>query len=117
MRISRLDPDVAKGWLDGPWRSDLPISIGYATHPPDEPHEHPTIVEIFLVARGSATIRVEDESVPLVAGDVLVTEPGEAHTFLSCSDDFLQFVVHAPGAVGVSPAEAKRIVARSRLGL
>jgi quercetin dioxygenase-like cupin family protein len=48
----------------------------------------------------------------LQAGDVLVVEPGEAHTFLESSDDYFHFVVHSPGLAG-----DKSAVPRERLGL
>jgi mannose-6-phosphate isomerase-like protein (cupin superfamily) len=56
--------------------------------------------EVYLVARGSSTIRVGDEKVGLTAGDMLVVEPGEAHTFHSSSQDYLHFVVQAPFVKG-----------------
>lgn len=33
---------------------------------------------------------------PLAAGDMLVVEPGEPHTFVSSSPDYLHFVVQTP---------------------
>jgi mannose-6-phosphate isomerase-like protein (cupin superfamily) len=56
--------------------------------------------EIYLIARGSSTAVVSGESVNLKAGDVLVVEPGEVHTFLNSSEDYLHFVVHAPYVQG-----------------
>ena len=85
MRIERSDPKAAKGWYTGPWDSGLPVSIGYANEGINEPHLHTRITEIYLVARGTSTVRVESETITLQAGDVLVIEPGEAHTFLSSS--------------------------------
>jgi len=52
--------------------------------------------EIYLVARGESVADVAGRAVHLRAGDMLAVEPGEAHTFLSSSDDYLHFVVQAP---------------------
>jgi len=117
MRIERADPTTNKGWYAGPWNSDLMISIGYANEGIDEPHVHKRITEIYLVARGTSEMRVEQKTVALEAGDMIVVEPGEAHTFLSSSPGYLHFVIHVPGV----PAEEVRIekspAPRSRLGL
>jgi mannose-6-phosphate isomerase-like protein (cupin superfamily) len=86
MRVERIKAD-AKGWFAGPWDSDLTVSIGYANEGVDEPHVHSLITEIYLVARGSSCIRVEDKTVELQEGDALIVQPGEAHTFLSSSAD------------------------------
>jgi hypothetical protein len=44
-------------------------------------------------------------------------EPGEAHTFLANSDDYLHFVIHTPGVPSEEVAREKRLVSRARLGL
>jgi mannose-6-phosphate isomerase-like protein (cupin superfamily) len=116
MRRARVT-NAAKGWLAGPWDSDLPVSVGFANEGVDEPHVHSRITEIYLVARGSSSLRVEDRTIDLQAGDALIVEPGEAHTFLSSSDDYLHFVVHAPGLVGDEALGEKQLVRRSRLAL
>ncbi len=54
------------------------------------------MTEIYLVARGTATARVEGKTIALRAGDMLAFAPGEAHTFLASSADYLHFVVHIP---------------------
>jgi mannose-6-phosphate isomerase-like protein (cupin superfamily) len=109
--------DAGKGWLAGPWDGDLPASIGFAREGADEPHLHMQLNEIYLVARGGSTVRVEDETVELREGDVLIVEPEEAHTFLASSDDYLHFVVHVPGLAGDEAPREKQAVPRSRLGL
>lgn len=116
MRRAHLT-NARKGWLAGPWDSDLAVSLGYATEGVDEPHLHTTVTEIYLVARGSSSLRVEGETIELTAGDAVIVEPGEAHTFLSSSDDYLHFVVHSPGLAGDDARREKQLVPRSRLGL
>ena len=108
---------TANGWFVGPWNSGLEVSIGYANEGIDEPHRHERITEIYLVARGTSSVRVEAESVLLKPGDALVVEPGEAHTFLESSDDYLHFVVHTPGLAGQEAQAEKKPVTRTELGL
>ena len=115
MRVQKADPSAAKGWYVGPWNSGLSVSVGYANEGIDEPHVHQRITEIYLVARGTAEMRVEQETVTLKAGDVIVVEPGEAHTFLASSPDYFHFVVHVPGLTGGEARAEKSAVPRSRL--
>ncbi len=117
MRLERGVNLSAKGWYAGPWNSALAISVGYATAGIDEPHLHTAITEIYLIAQGTAQIRVEQETVTLAAGDMLIVEPGEAHTFLANSPDYLHFVIHTPGVAGELARVEKITVTRTRLGL
>ena len=117
MRIERAASTAVKGWYAGPWNSALPVSIGYANEGIDNPHFHRQMTEIYLVARGASTVRVERETLSLEAGDLLVVEPGEAHTFLASSADYFHFVLHVPGLAG-DEARADHLPApRGRLGL
>ena len=116
MRLEKAGFD-AKGWSIGAWNSDLGISIGYANEGIDEPHLHTEITEIYLVARGTAVIRIGHESVDLTAGDILVVEKDEAHTFLSSSPEYFHFVIHTPGLSGDHAKMEKQHVSRSELGL
>ncbi len=117
MRIERPDPLQDKGWYCGPWDSNLSISLGYANQGIDEPHFHKETTEIYLVAGGAAEVRVEQTPVRLNAGDLIVIEPGEAHTFVSSSPDYFHFVVHVPGLSGEAARADKISVERGRLGL
>jgi mannose-6-phosphate isomerase-like protein (cupin superfamily) len=117
MRVERSDLGVDKGWYVGPWNSDLAVSVGYANAGIDEPHVHSRITEVYMVAQGTSEIRVEQETIALRAGDVIVVEPGEAHTFLSSSPDYFHFVAHVPGLTGEEARTEKAPVPRSRLGL
>jgi uncharacterized protein YjlB len=60
---------------------------------------------------------VGQETIALEAGDVIVVEPGEAHTFLSSSPDYSHFVAHVPGISREEARAEKSPVPRSRLGL
>lgn len=117
MRIERSNPGVPKGWYVGPWNSDVQVSVGYANKGVNEPHAHTRITEIYMVARGSSVIRVEQETITLQAGDIIIIEPGEAHTFLSNSPDYFHFVIHTPGLAGEEARSEKQPLSLSRLGL
>lgn len=96
MLLARNDeatPD--KGWYDNLFRPELP-AIGFANAGINEPHFHRELREVYLVARGSSTMIVDDKEIVLNAGDVVVIEPGEAHTFVSNTPDYFHFVLHCP---------------------
>jgi mannose-6-phosphate isomerase-like protein (cupin superfamily) len=56
--------------------------------------------EVYLVARGHGLAEVDGKRIRLRAGDMLVIEPGERHTFIESSHDYLRFVVQAPFTPG-----------------
>jgi len=71
MRIERANHTNDKGWYFGKWNSTIDISVGYANKGIDEPHLHTKISEVYLIARGTSVMRVENESIILSAGDVI----------------------------------------------
>jgi mannose-6-phosphate isomerase-like protein (cupin superfamily) len=85
-----------KGWFVGPWNSAVPVAIGWADRGVNELHHHGQMNEIYLVAAGHSTAEVNGTQVQLQAGDMLVVEPGEVHTFTDSSSDYVHFVVQAP---------------------
>ncbi len=91
-----IDPKQPKGWFIGPWNSAVPTPIGYANEGVDELHFHEQMFEVYLVARGWSTAVIDNQPITLNAGDMLVIEPGEGHTFTDSSDDYLHFVIHTP---------------------
>lgn len=117
MRLERADSTKDKGWYAGSWNSDLVISVGYANEGINEPHVHTKITEIYMIARGQSEIRVEQKTIRLEAGDMIVIEPGEAHTFLSSSDEYFHFVVHVPSLSAKEVKAEKLAIDLSRLGL
>jgi uncharacterized protein YjlB len=56
--------------------------------------------EIHLVARGKSVLHIGVQELEILQGDALVVEPGEDHTFLSSSEDYLHFVIQAPFVQG-----------------
>jgi mannose-6-phosphate isomerase-like protein (cupin superfamily) len=117
MRLEHADFSQEKGWLYGPWNSNSALSIGYANKGIDEPHIHGTVTEIYLVGQGSATVRVNDQTVSIGAGDVLQVDPGEAQTFISNTEDYFHFVIHHPGLTASESAADKKLISRNDLGL
>ncbi|MAG44506.1 hypothetical protein CL633_01320 [bacterium] len=85
-----------KAWFCGPWNCGLKIAIGYANQGISEKHYHKKIHEIYLVAKGTSTAMVNKKKIQLKAGDILVVEPNEIHTFIKNSSDYFHFVVHSP---------------------
>jgi quercetin dioxygenase-like cupin family protein len=89
----------AKGWYTELFQPELP-AIGFANEGVNEPHYHRELREVYLVARGSSKIIVDRQEITLNAGDVLVVEPGEVHTFVSNTPDYFHFVLHCPPVRG-----------------
>ena len=100
MIVVATDGESGKGWCVGPWNSSVPVAVGYSDVGVAEDHVHDHMNEVYLVARGSATLIVAGREVGLGRGDVLVVEPGEEHTFVSTSADYSHFVVQAPFVSG-----------------
>ena len=51
--------DGGKGWYVGTWNGTFPFPVGYAMVGIDDPHVHTRVMEVFLVARGHAQLRIE----------------------------------------------------------
>ncbi len=116
MYIEKASPTAERGWCIGPWDSSVSVSVGSVDRAGRAPHYHEHITEIYLVARGSVEVRVEQETVHLVQDDVLVIEPGEAHMFVAASPDYSHFVVHTPGLLDGETKPDRVRVKRSRVG-
>ena len=89
-----------KGWFVGPWDSDVPVPVGYANEGINEEHYHASMYEIYLIAKGTSTAVVNGRKIRLGAGEVLIVEPGEVHTFVENSEDYLHFVFQTPFVAG-----------------
>lgn len=59
-------------------------------HDPQQPHEQD---ELYVVATGSATLRIGEVEHPLEVGSVAFVRAGEDHRFERFSDDFSTWVV------------------------
>jgi len=70
--------------------------LGYANQGINERHYHKHMFEIYLVANGESTVMIDGREIDLKAGDMIVVEPNEVHSFIRNSDDYLHFVVNVP---------------------
>lgn len=58
-------------------------------------HRHP-YAEVFVIQEGEATFTVDGKTLAASAGQVVVVQPGEAHTFVNTGDGPLkQIDIHA----------------------
>lgn len=57
-----------------------------------EEHQHSDAEEIFFILGGRGTMLVDDEPVPLAAGNLLLVEPGERHLLRNNGADLLTFI-------------------------
>jgi len=100
MMIARSgESGPAKGWYGELFHPSLP-AIGFANWGIDERHFHRQLYEVYLVARGRSRAIVDGTPVTLNAGDVLVVEPGQVHTFVDSTADYFHFVLHCPPVRG-----------------
>jgi mannose-6-phosphate isomerase-like protein (cupin superfamily) len=90
----------SKGWFFAPWNSEVPVPVEYANEGVNEVNHHERMFEIYLVAHGQSTMVVNIAQLTLKWGDALVVEPGEIHTFVASSEDYLHFVIHTPFVQG-----------------
>ncbi len=98
--IKRAIDRSGKGWFAGPWDGEVPVALGYADTGVNELHVHQSMYEIYFVARGTSVALVNGVPVNLNPGELLVVEPGEVHTFIESSRDYLHFVVQTPFVEG-----------------
>lgn len=65
------------------------------------PHRHDGCEEVMMVISGTGELRAENETWPVVAGDVIVVSPGALHrTRNTGSEDLVMLCVHAVPDVG-----------------
>lgn len=82
--------------LCGHWNGS-PVEIGLTsrlTQIPDSevPHHH-DYHEYYVVLEGSGELDVEGSAVPLVAGSVVMVEPGERHQLTSIGAQGVRWVI------------------------
>ncbi len=102
MILARHDESrPAKGWYSELFTADAALpAIGFANAGINERHYHRALFEVYLIVRGDSTVILNDQRIHLHAGDVLVVEPGEVHTFVDNSPDYFHFVLHCPRPQG-----------------
>ena len=65
-------------------------------------HSHSAQWEFYHVISGSGTVRHEDGTTPVVAGDACIFEPGQAHQFFNDGNEDLVIYVVADNPAGES---------------
>jgi mannose-6-phosphate isomerase-like protein (cupin superfamily) len=84
----------------GAEHSDVPFSIILVHSQPGvgpKLHRH-TYAEVFVVESGQATFQVGDQTVVVDAGHVVVSPPGEAHSFTNTGTEELRVTaIHGAG--------------------
>ena len=81
---------------------------------PSSPH---AAGRVYMAARDTSVMHVEQATVELSSGDAIVVEPGEAEIFLSSSPGYFHFVAHTPGPTADGAHAERLAVPRSRPGL
>ena len=76
----------------------LPIQVGvkFGASPFGKRHLHKTMTEYFLLLEGELRLWVNEETMAMKKGDLLVVEPGEAHEIRDCSPDALLLLLMPP---------------------
>jgi len=59
---------------------------GFVTHAEEDVHVHDD-AEVFIIVQGKATMKLDDQEIPMVTGDVLIVEPGENHHLVADEED------------------------------
>lgn len=82
----------------GPWGGGHPFDLQIRRVPPGAAvcplHAHVVQWELFVVISGSATIRVDDTTHMVAAGEAFMQAPGTAHQITNTgSEDFVFYVI------------------------
>ncbi len=84
-----------------------PVTLELARYPPEE--SPPTLRhaedEIYYVVSGSGTLRVEDSTVPVEAGELIHVEPATEHDFVEITEELTLLVIFGPS---VNPSSYAR---------
>lgn len=56
-------------------------------------HYHEDMTEVFVIINGSTMMKVDDVSITLEKGDIVVVEPREVHTMTNTTDEPFEYIV------------------------
>ena len=115
LRSPTVTPEDGKGWFAGPWDSTLPVAVGWADRGA-EPATSPRPDDGRSIWWRGARVRLWSRALPFALRPATCwsVEPGEAHTFIDSSADYLHFVVQAP-FVRNDKVDLGRALGQSRL--
>jgi mannose-6-phosphate isomerase-like protein (cupin superfamily) len=97
--------DAGTHWIEHLRSADLSVgtySIRTGGVDGQSPH---TEDEIYVIARGRATIVTESTSVAVRAGDTIFVPAFEAHRFVDVTDDLAVLVIFAPAEGSRAPSD------------
>ena len=121
MRLQRLTPDDVTT-LENPgvrseqllWPRNAPASTLTVTRVTMEPgattprHVHPDAEQVWVVERGSATLLLaEGETVPVRAGEVIRTPPGEVHGLTNAGSETIVYLTATTPPINLTMAYQK----------
>lgn len=93
--VSGAIGDVLRGWP----RKGHPFNLELVKVPPGKAacpfHSHTTQWELFVVLRGTGTVRAGRKRYPVAPGDALMHPPGEAHQIINTGQADLVFYIIA----------------------
>jgi len=80
----------------------LPIQVGvkFGASPFGKKHLHQTMAEYFLLLAGELLLQVNEKTLEMKKGDLILVEPGEAHEVLHASPDALLLLLMPPPVPG-----------------
>ena len=94
---------------------DAPMSFGLFIYPPgarSHAHRHPFSTEVYYCLAGELDAFIEGKEYCLLAGDLVIINPGESHYATNSGQSVLRFcAVHTPA---VSDYEEFRLVWQER---
>ena len=74
-----------------------PFDLDHVTLPPGKRnfphHSHAALWELYYIIFGEATVRIDDESHTVSAGDSILCPPGEAHQIINESDSDVIYLI------------------------
>ena len=86
-RVLAQKSDLIRGQVQMVNWSNLPKDSGF------QPHYHEDMQEIFIMLGGPVSMRVDEETVELQAGDAILIAPREVHEMKNVSDGDVEYVV------------------------
>lgn len=91
--------DFVEGVLQMVNWSQMPVGATFANH------YHESLVEVFIITKGSVNGVVAGKEIHLEKGDALRVDVMEHHTMTNISDDVVEYVVF-----GLSKGEGKTVI-------
>jgi quercetin dioxygenase-like cupin family protein len=94
--LEKAQADAGKAYKEFLRRPNLSMGLYHLPTGGQDPQHPHDADEVYVVLRGSATLRIEDEDHEVGNGSVVSVDRGVEHKFVNISDDLLVLVVFAP---------------------